>query len=247
MPTEFEENDLIDLLEDPGELEKELIFLGYFLQFKRPKVLVRSSSRKPLHYSTPYVRFELDLGAKSDDRLSQHEVLICLSRFFHAHVSYVCPMLFDQLDVFSEPDIQDLRFVSVSSAPVFKRGEHHCITFQNDRDYQPYWMSEPKSSDAFGVDDWAREHVVTGAENVLNKLMDLKELHDSRDEFAKILAAEPGTDYVESLEVKHFRYVPSIDAKRERHPRPSKLREWEKKDGMHDAPLNIIVMKREKE
>lgn len=228
MPLEFDENDVIDLLDDPGELDRELIFLGYILQFKRPKVLVRSSSRKPPHYHTPYVRFELDLGSKSDTRLSQHELLVCLSRFCHAHVSYVCPMLFDKLDVFSEPDIQDLRFVEVSSAPLFNRGETHCITFQSDSDYLPYWMSEPRRSESFGVRDWSREYVVSGAENVLNLLWAFKEVHDNNEELAEILSVDPKVESVKFPEVR-YRSVPQSGIVREPLEKTFKLKKWEER------------------
>jgi len=52
-------------------------------------------------------------------------------------------MIFSEADILQTPQLSDLRFVDVTSAPEdWNQNEKHHICFQ-EKDSQPTWMSEP--------------------------------------------------------------------------------------------------------
>ena len=93
------------------------MYVGYFLQFKRPEEMVRRGQTTPSDFTTPYYRFELSLKASKLTGLSQHETLLRLHKIQDADVSYACPMLFTEDNLHREPSLDDVQVVSVSTAP----------------------------------------------------------------------------------------------------------------------------------
>lgn len=137
------------------ERKVEKLYIGYFLQFKCVDVLNRRSKYTPTTYQLPYYRSELDLNPNKHTGLSQHETLSILSNIENSSVYYACGMLFDILDIYSKPDMEKLRLISVKEAPsTILRNERHFITFQQP-EMQPYWCSEPVEGKAYSFEEWA--------------------------------------------------------------------------------------------
>lgn len=137
-------------------------YFGFFLQFKVIDRMVRRSALMPGQYTPPYLRAELSLKPNSTTGLSQHETLLRLSGIQGASVEYACPMLFDIADILEEPELTDVRFVPISTAPPgWATNQRHFITFQQETDPNPYWQSEPIRTISYSAKEWAdpgREH-----------------------------------------------------------------------------------------
>jgi len=133
----------------------EDFYLGYFLQFKRVEEMVRKSPYMPTSYDTPYYRAELSVTPNENTGLSQHETLVRLCNVEGAQVSYVCPMLFSENDVWVEPNTEELVFMDVSSAPKgWATNERHFVTFQDTAGSDAMWASEPTPGKAISFDAW---------------------------------------------------------------------------------------------
>ena len=131
-------------------------YLGYFLQFKIVRRLIRRSRHFPPHYSAPYLRSELSLEANKTTGLSQHETLLRLSGINHVVVSYACAMLFESDDIYKKPDLDLLRCVDISTSPTgWATNERHFITFRTESDPSPLWCSDPIEGKALGFKEWA--------------------------------------------------------------------------------------------
>lgn len=153
------ENLYLELKESIRKKDKEIksLYLGLFLQFKIVDVIRRKSRHMPNGYLTPYFRSELSLKPNERTGLSQHETLLVLNSIQNAQVLYACGMLFDISDVYSKPDINNLRLVPISSAPTgWNTNERHFITFQTQNDNNPLWCSKPSQGIAFGVQEWSK-------------------------------------------------------------------------------------------
>ncbi len=139
------------------------LFLGFFLQFKIVDRIKKSSSLMPSGYRTPYYRSELSLKPNERTGLSQHETLLILSRIKNANVFYACGMLFEINQIYSKPDIADLRMVPINTAPVgWNTNERHFITFQAPNDPGPWWCSKPSEGVSYSVDQWFSKDIGIG-------------------------------------------------------------------------------------
>lgn len=139
--TEIESN-LRDYLHGsyPGQ---NLTLRAFLLQFKVVKKLSRTSHLTPPDWRSPYYRCDVSMTPSPETGLSQHETLLRASTISGTAVSYVCPMIFSEADVLQTPQLRDLRFVDVTSAPDgWKQNERHHICFQ-EKDSQPTWKSKP--------------------------------------------------------------------------------------------------------
>ena len=134
------------------------MYMGYFLQYKRPEKLVRRHKKTtPADFAIPYYRFELKLEPSQVSGISQHESLLRLQQFRNADVSYACPMLFVEDDLFREPDLDDVRVVSLSTAPSgYSTNERHFVAFRTKDDENPNWCSEPTPGKSQSLPDWFR-------------------------------------------------------------------------------------------
>jgi hypothetical protein len=138
-----------------NERKVNKLYIGYFLQFKCVDLLNRRSKYTPTTYQLPYYRSELDLNPNKHTGLSQHETLSILSNIENSSVYYACGMLFDILDIYSKPDMEKLRLISVKEAPsTILRNERHFITFQQP-DLEPHWCSDPVEGKAYSFENWA--------------------------------------------------------------------------------------------
>lgn len=147
-------NELKEAIKTKNNTAKSL-YLGFFLQFKMVHKITRKSKLMPNGYNTPYYRSELSLKPNDKTRLSQHETLLRLNTLKNANVFYACGMLFNIDDVYSKPDIADLRLIPVSSAPNgWNTNERHFITFQTKYDNNPLWCSEPVKGISYSVEQW---------------------------------------------------------------------------------------------
>jgi hypothetical protein len=134
------------------------MYMGYFLQYKRPEILVRKHKKTtPAGFDIPYYRFELKLEPSKVSGISQHETLLRLQQIRNADVSYACPMLFVEDDLYREPDLNDVRVVSLSTAPSgYSTNERHFVAFRTRDDENPDWCSEPTRGKSLSLPDWFR-------------------------------------------------------------------------------------------
>ncbi len=131
------------------------VFVGYFLQFKPVDRVAKRSQKLPPAITAPYLRAAIDLRRNKSTGRSQHETLIRLSGVLGTEVHYACPMLLDPDQIYDEPDLDTLRLVPVSSAPVgYTTNQSHHIVFQDEASNDWYWCSEPVSARVYGPRDW---------------------------------------------------------------------------------------------
>ncbi len=162
------------------------LYVGFFLQFKMVDKITRKSKHMPTGYATPYYRSELSLKPNERTGLSQHETLLRLSDLKNASVSYACGMLFDIDDIYSKPDISDLRLVPISSAPNgWSTNQRHFITFKTKCDNNPLWCSEPVKGISYSVEQWFAPNSDYGpkiveAEQILDLIRDTDQVINKR-------------------------------------------------------------------
>ena len=181
---------------------KSLMF-GYFLQFKCVKQILRHRARRdgtyiadPQAFDAPYLRAQLDLRAKRGSGTSQHELLMQLAGVRGADVHYACPMIFEGIDVYSEPDLDTLALIDVADAPTgWSSDEEHHILFQTETS-TPYWASRPIRTDWVEPEDWIREAAPADTETLLHHLAVLAEVGDVGPVF-NILRLERGSRVIE--------------------------------------------------
>ena len=160
------------------------MYVGYFLQFKRPEEMVRRVQTTPGDFTTPYYRFELSLKAGKLTGLSQHETLLRLHEIQNADVSYACPMLFTEDDLHREPSLDDVQVVSVSTAPPgYLTTERHFVAFRAKNDPAPVWCSDPVPGKALSLSEWFR--------SLRLELMSPAELLDWLQEISRAVQARP--------------------------------------------------------
>lgn len=144
--TTIEENDFFNTIADYNnngeEINRNVIF-AFFLQYKVVQTLTRGRLvHRPPNFVNPYYKVPISLIPNQHNHLSQHECLVKLSDLTNSEVNYVCPMLFPPIDIYTEPDIHQLQFVTVDSQyHNFPNNETHSINFQ-EPDAQPVWKSE---------------------------------------------------------------------------------------------------------
>jgi hypothetical protein len=64
-------------------------------------------------------------------------------------------MILDEDALYEEPNLDDLRIVPLSSAPTgYASNERHFICFQDQRDANPMWCSEPVPGQARHPKEW---------------------------------------------------------------------------------------------
>lgn len=119
-------------------------FVGFFMQFKVVKLMQNRSRHTPRTITNrPYCRVSLDTQKNIKTGFSQHELLFNLNRNHGAFVYYACPMMFDHVELYNNPDLNLLRLVDISSCPsIYSDNESHFIYF-NDIGSVPVWRSEP--------------------------------------------------------------------------------------------------------
>jgi hypothetical protein len=133
------------------------MYVGYFLQYKCAENLVRRSKTMPAGFNVPYFRFELSLAPSRSSSVSQHETLLRLQQIRNADVSYACPMLFTEDDLHRNPDLNDVRVVSLSTAPSgYSTNERHFVAFQEKFDPEPVWCSDPTPGKSLSLPEWFR-------------------------------------------------------------------------------------------
>jgi hypothetical protein len=121
------------------------MYVGYFLQYKRPEKVERRRKETPSDFITPYYWFELSLKASKLTGISQHDV------------SYACPMLFTEDDLHREPNLEDVRVVPISTAPPgYLTAERHFVAFRAKDDLAPEWCSEPMPGRSLSLPEWFR-------------------------------------------------------------------------------------------
>ena len=133
------------------------MYVGYFLQYKRPERVERRRKGTPRGFATPYYWFELSLKASKTARISQHETLLRVQGIRNADVSYACPMLFTGDDLHREPNLDDVRVVPISTAPPgYLTTEKHFVAFRTKDDPAPEWCSEPTPGKSLSLPEWFR-------------------------------------------------------------------------------------------
>lgn len=145
--TEMTESELFTDLKNAAvnsNYKLDRVLVGYFLQFKVVKRMVRRSSMMPLGFSTPYYRADLYTQRAVANDPSQHELLYSLAANPGAMVYYACPMIFDRVELYRpKADLDQLALADVATAPgPYQDNERHCVAFQ-ECDSQPIWLSEP--------------------------------------------------------------------------------------------------------
>lgn len=120
-------------------------YVGYFLQFKVVKKLVKKSIYTPVTITTkPYYRISLDTQKNINTGVSQHELLYQLNKNTGAMVYYAAPMIFDQVDLYNqEPDLELLRLADLNDCPsIYSDNENHFIYYE-DTETDGIWCSDP--------------------------------------------------------------------------------------------------------
>jgi len=140
-----------------GVAASDKFYLGYFLQFKVVQRVSRRSRTFPPNFPLPYYRSELSLWPNRQSGLSQHEILVRLSRIPQACVSYACPFIMSPDEIYDDPDLDRVQVVDVRSAPSgWMTNEPHYIAFRNERDVSPSWCSEPVPGRSAPFARWVR-------------------------------------------------------------------------------------------
>lgn len=154
------EEELFEALKDAIRMSATSVdrfFLGEFLQFKAVEVITRRSEKMPQSYSPPYFRSRLSLQPNKSSGISQHETLLRLNGINNATVLYACGMVFSQEELWQIPDVAQLQFVDIASAPTgWATNESHHIAFQSPTDPAPLWCSEPVPGVAYGIEERSR-------------------------------------------------------------------------------------------
>ena len=133
-------------------------YAGFFLQFKVVDIRVKKSKLVPLNVSStpPFFSVKLTTDRDAYGNLSQHELLRNIRASSpQAIVYYVCPMLFEKLDLYvDDPNLDLLRMVDVeSSQSDFSDNKSHHIFFKNMLS-QPVWCSEPRDGIALTIKEF---------------------------------------------------------------------------------------------
>jgi len=120
------------------------LYVGYFLQYKCVEKMVRRSKLMPQSFQVPYYRFELSLKPNKVTGISQHDTLLRLHAVKGTDVSYVCPMIFSEDDLWRDASLDDVRVVSLEAASQsWASTDRHHVLFRGPNDPNPLWCSEP--------------------------------------------------------------------------------------------------------
>jgi len=158
-------NSIKDYNSDHDPIDHRILF-AFFLQFKVVKQITHGRAmHRPEHFINPYYKISLYLHQNRTTNLSQHQCLVKLSALPNALVFYVCPILAVPIDVYSEPNINDLRLVNVTNANAYPNNSSHTINFQTPNS-QPVWMSEPQEGESINFNSFARklQHNYSGSQ-----------------------------------------------------------------------------------
>lgn len=123
----------------------EEFFVGYFLQFKVVKPMLKRNKYTPTAITRrSHYRVSLDTTRNVNTKLSQHELLYNLSRNTGALVYYACPMLFDRSALYDiTVDLDPLRLADLQSCPSpYCDNDNHFLFF-DDVATTPVWCSDP--------------------------------------------------------------------------------------------------------
>jgi hypothetical protein len=140
-----------------GESQVAGFYLGYFLQFKVLREMVRRSRYAPT-FPPPYLRSELSLSPNESGGLSQHETLSRLSNVQGALVYYACPRLFDLDQIYDPPDLETIEIVEVNQAPTgWLSQDRHFLAFPRpDSLGSSEWLSDPVEAKGYPCSEWIR-------------------------------------------------------------------------------------------
>jgi hypothetical protein len=133
-------------------------YIGYFLQYKVVKRMVRHSRKNPPPVkSAQYGRVAISNQANVNSGKSQHELLFNLCKNKGALTYYACPSIFDKAELYREKaDLDKLALVDISSCPdEFKDNKKHYIYFDLPS-MDPTWCSEPVRGNSIDANEMAR-------------------------------------------------------------------------------------------
>ena len=175
------------------------VFVGLFLQFKVVLPFSNKSKHTPPQISSaPFYRSALSTQQNINTGQAQHELLHMLSANQGAFVYYACPMLFDRAELYSPPNLDQLRLVDVkSSAGPYLDNKKHFIFFDTTTSV-PIWKSEPKEGIAIHPEDLAAiiqdyvgttntEKSATAMLNLMQQAMDLRAVADIKGDSLELL------------------------------------------------------------
>lgn len=206
MRTSLTTNEFFDELRQAIQAQDESVnqfYLGFFLQFKTVRKMLRRSRSTPPGYDVPYLRSKISLAPSKTTSISQHETLLRLSRIDYTSVCYACAMLFDIDDIYEDPDLDQLVCVDVSSSPAgWATNENHFITFRDETDLTPLWYSEPSGGKAFTFKQWAHPECDISPKKLSPKL--IMELIGEATEMSS------GKEKGLLVPGKHFRHVARV-------------------------------------
>lgn len=159
--TEMSEKQLFKELSDAASnssYKTKKILIGYFLQFKVVKQLIRRSSSMPAGFYAPYLRVDIDTQRRATNDPSQHELLYSLASNPGAMVYYACPMLFDRVELYRpEADLDQLVLADLRSAPApYTDNERHFICYQHQSS-TPTWCSTPTEGDRINAQEFVKK------------------------------------------------------------------------------------------
>lgn len=179
-------------------------YLAYFFQFKTVQLMHRNSRFKPPHFTFPYFRSELNLKPNKETHMSQHETLLRLSNYVIPEVYYACPMIFNNDDIYEEPNLDKIRFIQVNSAPNgWQTNDRHFILFQSEDDLSPFWYSEPIKAVSFSIEQLIDSKSI----KLLNPLETSSLLNKTSRFFEKFIKEKPYKYFPETLTLIEFENI----------------------------------------
>ncbi|HVI57737.1 MAG TPA: hypothetical protein VM619_02535 [Luteimonas sp.] len=165
-------------------------YVGYFLQYKVVKRMVRKPKKKPNPVaSAPYGRVAISNQANINSGSSQHELLFNLCKNKGALTYYACPSIFDKAELYkAEADLGKLHLVDVTSCPSdFKDNQKHHIYFELPS-MDPTWCSDPvpgvvisAEQMAKGLTERLRKSPREEADRLFNCLTQLRAIQRERE------------------------------------------------------------------
>jgi hypothetical protein len=136
-------------------------YFALLRQYKRVEKIGKASIHTPYRsekneWSCPYYRVDLSTepgkireGRRSTGarpikpEYSQHESLVRLSALKETDVQYVCPMVFDSIDIWQFGTLKNVRMVPIGpQTPAFTDADRHFLCFRNTTDKTPEFHSE---------------------------------------------------------------------------------------------------------
>jgi hypothetical protein len=197
--TSLSESELLNELKEKAKtqlsgINERNFYLGFFMQYKVVQVVSKRSTHTPSNYHAPYYRVELSLKPNKITNLSQYETLLKLSSIKNANIFYACPMIFDYDAIYDEPNLDDLRLISLENISWSTDGRHF-INFQTPYDNTPIWRSEPITGKAFSLNEILNSDSKNGMKilnpsQVLNLIEETKEVISESQKTDSIFKSE---------------------------------------------------------